>query len=190
MSPADIVLLPAEVDAAVAVQAADCLPILIADRRTRSLAAAHAGWRGLVARVPEATVEAMREQFGSRPEDLIVAVGPSIGPCCYEVGVDVRDGFARAGFAGREVSRWFLDRPASTPRRQSATVAPPTRPDHWYLDLWSAVGTQLEAVGVRSDQTFVAGLCTASHPNAFPSYRRDGRGAGRIAAVITHRRHP
>src|SRR5438105_2548103 len=75
---------------AVAVQTADCLPILIADRQTHAVAAAHAGWRGLAARVPLVAIERIRRDLGSRVDDLVVAIGPAIGACCYEVGEDVR----------------------------------------------------------------------------------------------------
>src|SRR5437764_6195958 len=81
---------------AVAIQVADCVPILIADRVTGAVAAAHAGWRGLAAGVPGVTVEALVREFGSRPDDLIAAAGPSIGACCYEVGPEVRRRFEDA----------------------------------------------------------------------------------------------
>src|SRR5476649_2214251 len=84
---------------AIAIQAADCVPLLIADRRTGAVAAAHAGWRGLAANVPRVTIDALAREFGSRPEDLIAVAGPSVGPCCYEVGADVRHCFEAAGFS-------------------------------------------------------------------------------------------
>src|SRR5690606_22578476 len=74
-----------EADAAVAVRAADCVPLLLGDRRTGAVAAVHAGWRGTAARAAVAAVEALGREFGSRPADLVVAIGPCIGACCYEV---------------------------------------------------------------------------------------------------------
>jgi YfiH family protein len=156
---------------AIAVQAADCVPVLIADRRILAVAAGHAGWRGLAARVPIETVTALTRTFGSRPEDLLAAVGPAIGPCCYEVGEDVRDAMARA-CAGLDLPRWFT---------------PADKRGKWLFDIWGAARAQLEASGVRPDQIFGADLCTASHPEAFCSYRRDGPPAGRMAAVIKPR---
>ena len=83
---------------ALAIQTADCVPILIVDRRTGAVAAAHAGWRGLAAGVPRIAVDTLVRELGSRPADLIAAAGPSIGACCYEVGSDVRERFAEAGW--------------------------------------------------------------------------------------------
>src|SRR4051794_30758470 len=85
------ILVTDEAELGVAVQAADCVPLLLADRRTGAVAAAHAGWRGMAARVPRAAVDAMRREFATRPEDLVAALGPSIGACCYEVGGEVYD---------------------------------------------------------------------------------------------------
>ncbi len=83
----------------VAIQTADCVPLLMADRRTCAVAAAHAGWRGLAAGVPKVTVEAMSDAFGTRPGDLVVAIGPSISADRYEVGDEVRAAFAAAGIS-------------------------------------------------------------------------------------------
>jgi purine-nucleoside/S-methyl-5'-thioadenosine phosphorylase / adenosine deaminase len=170
---------------AVAVQTADCLPILIADRRTQAVAAAHAGWRGLAARVPLVAVERITKDLGTRVDDLLVAVGPAIGACCYEVGEDVRARFSHAGFRSAQIERWFRAEPArlvdNPPMR---TLASTRRPDHWFFDGWSCVREQLESAGVPPDRIFIADLCTASHDAAFCSYRRDGPVAGRMAGVI------
>jgi YfiH family protein len=168
-----------------AVQAADCAPILIASRRRPIVAAAHAGWRGMAGRVPAETVRTLERRLAADPADLIVAIGPSIGACCYEVGEDVRAAFARAGVTPPELNRWFREAPAPTPANRSMAGIPETaRPGHYYFDGWTCVRDQLTAAGVPPAQIFSADLCTASHPRAFPSYRRDGRGAGRLAAVI------
>ena len=79
------------------VRTADCLPILIADPRRRAIAAVHAGWRGVVAEIAQKTIQAMHSQFGSQPEDLLVAIGPGIGGCCFEVGPEVAVQFQRFG---------------------------------------------------------------------------------------------
>jgi copper oxidase (laccase) domain-containing protein len=113
----------------------------------------------------------MAREFGSRPQDLVVAHGPSIGACCYVVGQELREEFQRAGF-GTEVERWFAADDDGQIR----------------LDLWMANREQLAAAGVPPSQVHQSGLCTASHPGLFASYRRDGAGTGRIAAVIRPRR--
>src|SRR5579864_1580729 len=157
---------------ALAVQTADCVALLIADRRGGAVAAVHAGWRGLAARAPAEAVETYGHVFDSAPADLIVAAGPSIGPAGYEVGHDVRERFVAAGFADRQINRWF-------------TAG--SRPDHWQFDLWQSSRDQLEAAGVRADRIFVAGLSTAEHADVLCSYRRDWKDAGRMAAVIRAR---
>jgi YfiH family protein len=158
-----------------AIQVADCVPLLMADRRTGAVAAAHAGWKGLAARVPAAAVDALARAFGSRPADLIVAAGPSIGASRYEVGNEVRARFEDAGLSRSDLTRWFAEA---------------ERPDHWYFDGWQAARDQLEAAGVAATQIHVAGLCTASYPDLFCSYRRDGSPSGRLAAAIRPRESP
>lgn len=181
---ADIVLC-ADPKVAIAVQAADCVPILIADDRTGVVASAHAGWRGLAARVPELTVQALTREFGSRPADLVAAIGPSIGACCYEVGAEVRDAFDRAKSNELDLRRWFHDRPQPTALNPSMPgLAPNPRTDHWFMDGWAIARARLEGAGVPADRIHTAGLCTASHPTMFCSYRRDGKAAGRLAAAI------
>jgi YfiH family protein len=177
------ILVARDSELGLAVQVADCIPLLFADPRTGAIAAAHAGWRGLAARGPAVAVEALTSHFGCRPADLIVAVGPSIGPCCYEVGADVRERFESAGFGARELSDWFRDEPAPS-GTNPALKETRARSDAWFLDMWAAVRAQLSDAGVRPDRAFVAELCTASHPAVFCSYRRDGTSAGRMAAVI------
>lgn len=154
---------------AVAIQTADCVPLLLADARTGAVGAAHAGWRGLAARVPSIAVNALARAFGSRPNDLAAAVGPSISADRYEVGGDVRDRFVAAGFSARAIDRWFLSA---------------DRPDHWFFDGWQSARDQLESAGLAPDRVHVSGLCTAAYPDLFCSYRRDGKGAGRTAAAI------
>jgi hypothetical protein len=176
---------------ALAVQTADCVPVLVADTRTGAVAAAHAGWRGTASRVAVAAIGALVREFGSRPADLVAAVGPSIGACCYEVGGEVRERFEREGFSAEELRRWFLRHTGQTPRNPSMPGVPAgARTGHWYFDLWRATREQLEAAGVPAGQIHVAELCTASHRATLCSYRRDGSGAGRLAAVIRGRRPP
>jgi len=154
---------------ALAIQTADCVPILIADRKTGAVAAAHAGWRGLAARVPTVAVDAIAREFGSRPEDLIAAVGPSISAARYEVDLDVLARFEQNGFSAEHIGRWFYDG---------------ERPGHWYFEGSQCARDQLEVAGVPPGQIHLAHLCTATHSDLLCSYRRDGRASGRMAAVI------
>jgi polyphenol oxidase len=180
---ADIVL-GDDAAVALAIQTADCVPLLLADSRTGAVAAAHAGWRGLAQAVPRVTVEAMVREFGSRPADLVAAIGPSIGAPRYEVDSNVRARFEEAGFSAAQLAGWFSNA---------------RRPEHWYFDGWQASRDQLEWAGIPIARIHVAGLCTASDPQLFCSYRRDGSPAGRMAAAIrprprvvsgSFRRHP
>jgi YfiH family protein len=147
--------------AAVTVQVADCVPILLFDPRSGAVAAAHAGWRGTAAGVARTAVEQMSKNFGSRPADLVAAIGPSIGPCCYAVGEDVLAAF------GAEGRRWFFRLAGG-----------------WILNLWSATRDQLNEAGLAGSNVHVAELCTAVNASLFESVRRDGPTAGRMAAVI------
>jgi len=150
-----------------AVAVADCVPILLADAASGSAAAVHAGWRGTCARVVSAAVECMVRECGATAEDLTAAIGPSIGPADYEVGDSVVDAFRQSGHTQADIDRWF-SRGVGKPR----------------LDLWSANRDQLKEAGVRADRIFTCGLSTLAHPGVFDSFRREGEGAGRMAALI------
>jgi polyphenol oxidase len=182
--PADIIV-SNDPSVALAIQAADCVPLLLADRRNGAVAAVHAGWRGLAVSVPRAAVDALVREFGSHPVDLVAAVGPSIGACCYEVGVDVRRRFDDGEFSREMAAGWFFPQAQPTADNPSMPGLPHVaRADHWYFDSGTAACDGLALAGVPRDQIFAAGLCTASHPGIWCSYRRDGAGAGRGAAVI------
>ncbi len=162
-------------DIAVAVRAADCVPLLIADRSRGVVAAVHAGWRGTVARVAVAAVDTLRREFGSRPRDLIIAIGPSIGACCYEVGSELVDAFAAAGHERYLIDRWFLSPPP--PRGSTARSA-------LTLDVARSNADQLILAGVPEEQIFDSALCTAMHLDVLTSFRKEKDKAGRIAGTI------
>lgn len=149
---------------ALSVRVADCVPILLADRRRRVVAAVHAGWRGTAAGVAAATVDAI-ERLGVPPSELVAAIGPSIGPCCYQVDARVRDEFAARHPASAD---WF-------------TV---DGPDRWRLDLWRANRAQLEAGGVPPSAIGSAYACTAHQVRDWYSFRREGPATGRMVAAI------
>ncbi len=142
------------------VRTADCLPILMADTRNLAVAAVHAGWRGSLLEIVPKTVQAMGEQFGTRPDDLVIAIGPGIGACCFEVGPDVA-----SQFSALFPERVDLDRKTK-------------------IDL---IETNLRLLG-RNDgrmrQIATSDLCTCCQPNVFHSYRRDRDKAGRMVSAI------
>jgi polyphenol oxidase len=150
-----------------AVQVADCVPILLADRRRGVAAAVHAGWRGTRAGIAAAAVEAMTHAFGSDPADVAAAIGPSIGACCYEVGDEVFESF-RSAADERSLAAWFTRSDIGSLR----------------LDLWAANREQLRSAGLREARVFAARLCTQTHVEVFHSYRVAGPSAGRMAALI------
>jgi YfiH family protein len=141
---------------------ADCQPILLYDPVHYALGLAHAGWRGVAQGVALRVIERMKEAFGSHPAELIVGLGPAIGPCCYTVGHDVA---AAMGYALPDWGR------AMTPNGE----------DEWRLDLPAANAQQLAATGVRTIEQ--ANLCTACHRDEFFSHRAEGGRTGRFAVV-------
>lgn len=172
------------------VQTADCVPILLADTRRCVVAAIHAGWRGTLARIVVKALGRMRMEFGTRPGDVVAALGPAIGRCCYEVGPEVAQAFATQ-FAG--AAHWF-----DGPFEQLAhgeeplwlpwlTMMPPGHvppPPRVQLDLRSANRWQLIDAGVPETQIDVSDLCTACRTHLLFSYRREGAKTGRMMAVI------
>jgi len=140
---------------------ADCVPILLFDPLRAAVGLAHAGWRGTVQGIVAKTVRAMASSYGSQPADLRAVIGPSIGPCCFEVGESVRDEFRQA----------FSD-------AQGEIVDADGR----YVNLWRANAIQLERCGVRAID--VAGLCTSCHVDRFYSHRREKGRTGRFAVAI------
>jgi purine-nucleoside/S-methyl-5'-thioadenosine phosphorylase / adenosine deaminase len=169
-----------------AVQTADCLPILVVDPKKRAVAAIHAGWRGTLGRIAEKAVGRMRLEFGSRPQDLLSAMGPSIGPCCYEVGAELVSKF-RAQFADAE--EYFDEaRSGEEPNPlQWLNMAPPGHqppPGNVHLDLRKANRSQLLAAGLRAENIFMSDLCTGCRKDLFFSYRKQGEQSGRLMSVI------
>lgn len=157
---------------ALAVQVADCVPILLADRRGGIVAAVHAGWRGTAAGIVNEAVSAM-VRLGAEPSTLVAALGPSIGPCCYEVGGELVEAFLAAGHSRRDVDRWF-----------SRVEGDGQRGGALRLDVAHSNVDQLVEAGLPREQIHVCGLCTQSYRTVFDSYRADGSEAGRMVAVI------
>jgi YfiH family protein len=168
------------------VQTADCVPILLVDPKKRAVAAIHAGWRGTLARIAEKTVGEMRMHFGSNPADILAALGPAIGGCCYEVGTELVTEFT-SQFADAED---YFDEPRTGEEpnplqwlnRMPPGHQPP--PKNVRLDLRKANRSQLLAAGLAGKNIFVSDLCTACHTDLFFSYRKEGTNSGRLLATI------
>ena len=158
-----------EADAAVAeapglllgIETADCLPVLVVDPVRHAVAAAHAGWRGTAAGVAREAVAAL-VAGGSRPEDLLAATGPGIGPCCYEVGDELRAAFGDAG------ADFFRPGPRGRP----------------HLDVRAANERQLREAGIPEARIHRVADCTRCRADLYHSYRREGQDAGRMINFV------
>lgn len=158
-----------EADAAIAdragvvlgIETADCLPVLLVDPARRRVAAAHAGWRGTAAGVARAAVAALVER-GSDPTDLVAALGPGIGPCCYEVGPELQAAFGPGGGA------FFRPGPRGRP----------------HLDVRAANVAQLRDAGLPEARIHHVDDCTYCRADLYHSYRREGRQAGRMISYV------
>jgi len=148
-----------------AVLCADCVPVLLYAPDIPAVAAVHAGWRGTVRRILDRVLDLLLSELGQRPERLFVVLGPSIGPCCYEVGDEVAEAW-RTAVPG--------DRAGALQRRSGRT----------YFDLWRANRFLCLERGVPADRIEVSALCTRCHASTWFSYRAQGPHSGAQAAVI------
>jgi hypothetical protein len=182
-------MMTAEPGLLLAIQTADCIPILIADRKRRAVAAFHAGWRGTLKRIVENGVGRMRLEFGSRPKDLVAAIGPGIGQCCYAVGEEVHDEFLSQFAYAEELFRDVYD---SDPVKEKYPLLFMTAraPGHsnigpsMHLDLVEANRRQLLDAGLKPEAISVAGQCTSCHSERFFSYRAEHGFTGRMLSLI------
>ncbi len=173
----------------IGIQTADCIPVLIADRKRRVVGAFHAGWRGTVKRIVETGVGRMRLEFGSRPEDLIAAIGPGVGACCYAIGEEVLSEFESQFQYARELFHEVYSRDAVRDKypmlflTQRAPGHSPIGPS-LHLDLVEANRRQLLAAGLKSRSIHALGGCTSCRTDLFFSHRASKGNAGRMMAVI------
>jgi YfiH family protein len=154
---------------ALGVFTADCLPILLYDPARQAIGIVHAGWRGTAREVSKKAVEKMKAVFHSRSADILAAMGPCIGPCCYEVDGPVKEAFENPGFSWESISR-------------------PGGEGKWFLDLYLANSVLLEASGVRKENIESLKTCTSCRRDTFYSYRNADKKAGRQLNYIALRR--
>lgn len=150
---------------------ADCVPVFLHDPVKRAVGLAHAGWRGTVTRIVGETAKLMISAFGCRAEDILVGIGPSIGPDAFEVGSEVAEEFVRAFPHHPEIVRAHPD-----PQAVAAGKS--------FVDLWRANTVAALEAGVPQSNIVVSGWCTVSHPELFFSHRRDQGKSGRLIAGI------
>lgn len=147
---------------AIGIRTADCVPILLLDCRRRAIAAVHAGWRGTAGELVQKTVEQMKGDFGTEPRDLYAAMGPCVRVCCYEVGPEVAQNFAR----------WFPEWSKHEEMSRKVNLAQANR-------------QQMEDAGIPSRHIFDCELCTACQSGQFFSFRREPENPGRMLAAIS-----
>ncbi len=174
-----------------AIQSADCLPVLLADPKRRAVGALHAGWRGTLARIVEKGK--MRHAFGSEPAELMAAIGPGIHSCCYEVGNELRDKFDSQFSYSADLFHEVIE---SDPVKEKYPLLFLTAraPGHGeaerklHLDLVEANRRQLISAGVRPEKISASPLCTACRPELLFSHRAEKGITGRMMGVIAIRK--
>ena len=147
---------------AVGVRLADCVGTVIMDPKTRTVASVHSGWRGIANLIPSKTVKLMVSEFKSKPADLIAAISPAIGPCCYEVGEDIYNQLHKQAV----FSNIF--------HRKNGLL---------FMNLWKAASNLLKAEGLKKKNIHICSMCTVDYPGYFYSHRRDKGKTGRQMAV-------
>jgi YfiH family protein len=145
---------------------ADCVPLLLYDPSKEVIGVVHAGWKGTLRRIAQATIRTLQRHFGSSTQNILVGIGPSVGPCCYQVGKEVVSQVEQAFGTTRDIVR-----------NRSAN-------GKGYLDLWEANLRQILDAGVPEKNIEIAGTCTCDHPDVFFSYRHERGNTGRFGAGI------
>lgn len=166
MLPATDALITDVPNLALSTYAADCVPILFADEKRGAVGVAHAGWQGTVAKVAAKTVQAMQAEYGSDPAQIIAKIGPSIGPCCYEVDEPVEQR-VRASFGNL-----------------ADELLTPNENGRWQFDLWKANALALLEAGVQFDHIVREDRCTSCQVDTYFSHRKECGKTGRHAGVI------
>ena len=146
---------------------ADCVPLLFLDPVKRAVASVHSGWRGTVQQIGRRAVERLGEEYGSSPADILAAILPCIGPCCYEVDEDT-------------AAHFLLYHDEQGP----AAHPVPGKPGKYYADMWRANRAILIASGLLPEHIEISGLCTICHNDIFYSHRKQGNARGALSALV------
>jgi hypothetical protein len=157
-------LITAATGICVMVLTADCVPILLCDPARRVVGAVHAGWKGTLEGIAQKAVDVFVQNFGAQPQDMMAGIGPSIGPCCFEVGPEVEARFIETW------GTWDLRRGKKEGKN--------------HIDLWNANARQLIHAGIPESQIEIANLCTCHNVDTFFSYRSEGATTGRFGTGI------
>jgi len=174
---------------ALAIQTADCYPVLLVDTKNRAVGAFHAGWRGTLKRIVEKGLGVMRREYGTEPADVLAAIGPGIGKCCYEIGQEVKSQFESQFDYAKEL---FQELYSPDPIREKypllfLNVRPPGHGESTtklYLDLLEANRRQLVLAGVPEKQISLLRRCTSCNKRQFFSHRAEKGVTGRMMAVV------
>jgi len=149
---------------------ADCVPLYFVDEKHHAIGLSHSGWRGTVNKIGQRTLEAMNEAYGTMPEDVIAAIGPSICQDCFEVGPEVAAEFEKV-FSNEQMN----------------VICKAGKGDRLHLDLWKANAYVLEDAGIPKEQILVTNVCTRCNPDLMYSHRVMGPERGTLAAVLMKR---
>lgn len=150
----------------IGVSTADCIPIILYDPEHRAASVVHSGWRGTVADIAGVAVTSMQMAYHSRPEVLKAVIGPGISLANFEVGDEVYEQFAAAGYPMAQIARKY---------------------EKWHIDLWTCCRLQLEEVGLKGENIQTSGICTYDHCDDYFSARRLGVDSGRILTAVVIR---
>jgi YfiH family protein len=144
---------------------ADCVPLFFLDKKNKAIAAVHSGWKGTVLKIGAKTINQMNKYYGTKPEDCLVGIGPSIGPDCFEVGPEVAQEFKD------NFDNWneFIE---------------PFGAGKFKIDLWKVNKLMLTELGVPDENITVSGFCTMCNEDLFFSYRRDKGRTGSMSAIM------
>lgn len=144
---------------------ADCVPIAIIDKKNKAIGAVHAGWRGTYSKIVKNTIDLMKKEYNTNPDDLICVIGPSIGPCCYEVSKDLVEKFNTI-LTNMEENFYII------------------KEEKYYLDLWSINEYILKTCGVKVENIINLNICTSCNSDKFHSYRVHEKTNKRIGLML------